>query len=245
VQCWGRDTTPWVGSSSSSGGQAPSSTPVSVPGLSKVAALSAGYDFMCALLVDGTAQCWGSETNGRLGDGASSGFPPGPVTVSGLDKAIALAAGNDGACALRSDGTVRCWGNGFYGQLGNGLELPAGGSSGGAGPSASPPVPVANIDDATGVAAGGEHACALRSGGTGQCWGWNSSGQLGDGTTTPSSLPVTVHGLQGAARIACGHEFACAAQAGGIVQCWGNNVRGQLGDGTFTDSPLPVTVHWQ
>ena len=248
VQCWGWDTTPATGGSTSSGGQMASSVPVPVSGLHGVAALAAGDDFMCALIVDGSVECWGSDIRGQLGDGSGVIFRPTPVSVLGIPRATAVAAGGSGACALGIDGTVWCWGDGSLGELGTGPgPSPAGStsSSSGAGPATSTPVLVQGVSGAVALAAGDQHRCAANSDGTVQCWGWNALGQLGDGAVSDfTTVPVAVSGLRGAVQLAAGYDFTCAALPGGIVQCWGDNVRGNLGDGTFDNSAVPVTVHW-
>jgi alpha-tubulin suppressor-like RCC1 family protein len=75
-----------------------------------------------------------------------------------------------------------------------------------------------------------------------KCWGFNGSGQLGDGTTTTRLFPVIVSGITNAVAIAAGEFHTCALLADGSARCWGDNSTGQLGDGTTTDRPAPTEV---
>jgi alpha-tubulin suppressor-like RCC1 family protein len=112
--------------------------------------------------------------------------------------------------------------------------------SGAEGTSASTTI---NCEGPVAIAAGGQHTCALLSGGAVECWGLNGNGQLGIGGTTGSSTPVAVSGLAGPAiAIAAGGAHTCAIVTGGGIQCWGANASGQLGDGSASDSWTPVAV---
>ena len=95
---------------------------------------------------------------------------------------------------------------------------------------------------ATSISAGGNHTCAIVAGGTVDCWGSNSSGELGDGSTTDRIAPVPVSGLTGAVAVSAGFSHTCALLSGGTVTCWGRNSEGQLGDGSATSSSTPVAV---
>jgi alpha-tubulin suppressor-like RCC1 family protein len=92
------------------------------------------------------------------------------------------------------------------------------------------------------VAAGLYFSTALLSNGTVEAWGFNSSGQLGDGTTTESHVPVTVSGLTGVKGLSAGWMHVVALMSTGSVVAWGSNLNGRLGDGGTADSSIPVAV---
>jgi len=150
---------------------------------------------------------------------------------------VQLALGYLHSCARKPDGKVRCWGENGAGQLGDGVSFEAGARA-----PALVPQDVAGVDDAIELASGLSHSCVIRRGGAVACWGLNSFGQLGDGTTTRSSSAVTVTGVTGATALAAGTSFTCAVLAGGAVSCWGANYSGQLGDNTKVDRPTAAPV---
>ena len=180
--------------------------------------------------------CSGGDSQGG---GPHSPEPGPPGSGPPLTGAVSLAVGSEHACAVLSGGSIACWGDGQEGQLGDGSRTLA----------ASRPVRVAGISDATSVAAGFSHTCALLTSGTVECWGGNESGQLGDGSATDSTTPVPVEGITQATAIASSNASTCALLATGEVACWGRNEWGELGYGTWTGpekcpSSVPLTDEW-
>jgi alpha-tubulin suppressor-like RCC1 family protein len=193
-------------------------------------AIAAGYFHTCAVTRAGGVKCWGLNGSGQLGDGTTVYQRDAAVDVSGLVGGVAaLAAGDGHTCALTSFGGVQCWGNNTQGQLGDGTttrrSVPAGVSGLASGVVA--------------IAAGYYHTCALTRAGGVKCWGWNGSGQLGDGTYTDRLVPVDVSGLaSGVAAIAAGGSHTCALTSAGGVKCWGARLLYE----TDTDDLIPVGV---
>src|SRR3989449_9708468 len=91
------------------------------------------------------------------------------------------------------------------------------------------------------VSVGGIHTCGVAAGGVAYCWGWNTRGQLGDGTSgTERWVPVRVVGDARFAAVSAGDRYSCGLTAAGAAYCWGLNGWGQLGDGARTDRPGPA-----
>jgi alpha-tubulin suppressor-like RCC1 family protein len=228
VECWGYDGYGGLGDGS---GSTLVTGPIAVSGITTATAVAVAENDACALLANGTVQCWGQGGNGQLGNGTTPADVLTPVTVSGITTATAITVGGVSACALLANGTIQCWGGNTYGELGNNSTT-----------NSSVPVTVNGITTATGVSANNFNACAVLSNGTAQCWGPNTNGELGNGTTTSSLVPVPVTGISNATQISTGFGFACATLAGGAAQCWGINTDGQLGNNSTSSSLVPVTV---
>jgi alpha-tubulin suppressor-like RCC1 family protein len=240
VGCWGNNYEGQMGDGTRITGDGSINVRVGlvpVVGISDATAIAAGDNHSCAVLADGRVQCWGETTNGKLGSGVSLPLfrDSVPVTVATVDDAVGVAAGYYHTCVLREGGTVRCWGMGLYGQLGDGTET-----------NRNRPleVDVLGITDAVAITAGAYHNCALRADGTVWCWGRNIEGQVGDGTISNANrrVPVQVIGITDAVSIGGGLGHTCAVLGDGTVRCWGDNIGGQLGDGTTTNQPVPVEV---
>ena len=135
-------------------------------------------------------------------------------------------------CAVKADGSVRCWGANGNGQLGDTTFIDR-----------TAPVSVPGIKDAVEIAAGDTHTCARRVTGGVICWGANADGQLGDGSVTQrSKASLSVGGISAAVAITSGTAHSCAVLADGTVSCWGANTSGQLGDGTLEQRTTPILV---
>jgi len=193
--------------------------------------VSAGGEYTCVTLPDGTGRCAGRNQFGQLGDGTGTNSSV-LVTPSGLTSAT-VVAGDEFNCALKTDGTAMCWGLGEKGQRGDGSFTQV----------AYVPVPVQGLTNATALSAGYNHACALLANATLRCWGSNTLGQLGNPSISgDTASPVAVPNVSGVLAVAAGAFHTCALLQDQTVRCWGRNDSGQLGDGTMTASSTPVTV---
>jgi hypothetical protein len=349
VVCWGANYSGQLGDGTTRDrGQA-----VAVVGVHDAVELSAGGAHTCVRTRDDVVHCWGWGEHGQLGDHESTREPRhDPVEVQGITDAVALALADGRTCALRSDGTVACWGAAptSWGDPAHCMPLPGGAFhcpealGGGSGtncgrtldgrvesharpreiidlapaialtsndhsiasldaegrlwrwtslsncdatgklevdpePVQHPPgtiqvladarcrlhregtvacVPegpthdasrpstemerVAGVADVVQIAGGRRHTCALRRGGEVSCWGWNGTGQLGNGTLIDSPSPQAVQGVSDAVELAAGDWHTCARLRSGAVRCWGANHAGALGDGTTQARSIPVAA---
>ncbi len=239
VWCWGINSAGQLGDGTTTRRR----TPVQVVGdggsgnLSNVVAISMGRvvggdNHVCAVKLDGTVWCWGRNTFGQLGDSTTTERHE-PVQVVGaggvgtLGNVIAVSAGRNHSCALKTDGSIWCWGRNAFGQLGNNSNVDS-----------TWPVPVATLSNAMAVGAGYTHTCALLVDGTAWCWGSNSAGQLGDNTLDDRLVPVQVTTSGGGGTLSdlvtiSTADHCCAVKGDGTIWCWGKNLYGQLGDGSY------------
>jgi alpha-tubulin suppressor-like RCC1 family protein len=236
VKCWGQNKYGALGLD-------PTITPVSgkpvaIAGLTNVASIGWGTSYdgphhICFVITGGTIKCLGLNANGQLGGGSASPYETTPVTVAGLGgTATQVTMGASHTCALLTDQTVRCWGSGLNGELGNSVSA-----------NSLTPVTVTGINTAIHIAASYYYTCAILADGTGRCWGLNTNGKLGNNSTVATNSPVVVSGLTNAIKIAASSYSTCALLSTGQVKCWGTGDYGAMGNGTWTSSnPVPVTV---
>ncbi|HYH59413.1 MAG TPA: hypothetical protein VD790_09370 [Thermoleophilaceae bacterium] len=250
VRCWGASFAGQLGyanTNSIGDDETPSSVgPVDLGAGRTATAITTGFVHTCALLDNGTVRCWGDSPDGRLGyaNTARIGDNETPASVGPVDlgagrTATAIAAGNQHTCAVLDNGTVRCWGEGFFGSVGYANTARIGDNET---PGSVGPVDLGAGRTATAITAGGFHTCAVLDNGTVRCWGRGFFGQLGYANTndigdteTPGSVgPVSLGGSVGPrdpleGYIAAGNAHTCALLDDGAVRCWGNGGNGQLG----------------
>jgi alpha-tubulin suppressor-like RCC1 family protein len=259
VSCWGYNPLGEAG-----GGTEARSTPARVAGLTDVVDLQSGAvsnigtgggtAWRCALSCaggsnracpsGGTVRCWSGRTTGneygQLGDGTNTTHTV-PAPVTGLTDATRIAAMYLHACAVRTNGTVACWGYNTSGQLGDGTVT-----------NRNTPVTVPGLSGAVEVGVGSGHSCAIVASGSERqvwCWGYNFHGELGVGNMVDSRVPQRVTGVADAADLRVLANATCVRRTAGAqagqVWCWGRNIESQLADGSNTNrfSPGAVTTN--
>ncbi len=242
VMCWGRnDLDPTLGNGvlGNGAGFGTQPTPEYVYGIDNATHVSTGFFTNCAVLEDQTVKCWGENTSGQVGNGTVSAVEKIPVQVTGLSDVVTVDVGGHNsspdttACAVKTDGTIWCWGDNASGQLGNGNT----------GTDSSVPVQVSSMADAVDVQLGGiSFACALRETGQVECWGSGDFNVQGDGGSSGSNTPGLVSNISTAVKIDAGFKHACAILQDGSMQCWGQGHKYQLGNQALTYQSVPDEV---
>jgi cysteine-rich repeat protein len=216
-------------------------------------AVAVGVSFSCALGYNGAVKCWGDNDSGELGlgDTRSRGAQPGqmgsnlPAIELGTGRtAQKVAAGYQGSCAILDNGSLKCWGENIFGELGLGDTDPRGTQSGQMGDNL-PAVELGTGRTALALAGGPNRACAILDNGSLKCWGENGFGELGLGDTNSrgsapgqmgDNLPaVDLGSNRTATAVAMGASVTCALLDNQSVKCWGSGFRGELGLGDTTD----------
>jgi alpha-tubulin suppressor-like RCC1 family protein len=246
VYCWGSNAARQLGSPELN---AYNPVPVSVTGLSTdrmrdIHEVSVGLDYSCACATSGEVFCWGERGNGRLGDNAASNST-GPVSprkvqipnsakTSGFDfvsDATSVRSGYGHTCILRKDGSVSCWGDNRYGQIGDPAL---------SGEFAAYARAVPGVSDVVQLTAGNNHTCVLTKAGRVLCWGANGHLQLGRPSDTHDGQASPVEGLQDPVAISAGYNKSCALQRDHKVLCWGSGIALGVDEQDISPAILPV-----
>ncbi|MEA2699194.1 MAG: hypothetical protein QOI66_3465 [Myxococcales bacterium] len=255
VKCWGDNAHGQLGvGDGNPRGVAPAQMGDNLPFVAlgpgdQVRAVAAGGTHSCALLITGQVKCWGDNFYGQLGVGdrrARGLFHDDlgaalPAVNLEQDGALAISAGRAHTCALLPslDGTVMCWGDNRFGQLGVGDRVARG--TGESAANDLVPIDLGSGGGIVAISSGANHSCALLSSGAVKCWGANEEGQLGQGDVRPRGIapgelgeqlnPVDLGPGRIATAVAAGGAHTCALLDDGAVKCWGANSAGQLGIG--------------
>jgi len=198
--------------------------------------IATGTGHSLALKPDGTVWAWGSSYNGKLGDGTIASGKSNPAQVKNIDNVISVDGGLHHTIALKSNGTVWIWGSNGDGRLadvsfndGNNILFP---------------VQIGNLNNIMEVSSGYLHNIVLKSDGTVWAWGWNESGQLGNGIIEDkiTQTPTQVNNLSDVIATSSFLSHNLALKSDGTVWAWGYNKYGALGDGTTENRGTPVQV---
>ncbi|MCL2451665.1 glycine-rich protein [Candidatus Saccharibacteria bacterium] len=255
--CWGSNSSGQLGDNTTNQRDLPTAISAGNTGLldgKRVKQIAAGNSHTCAIASDDTLYCWGSNTNGQLGDTTTNqhnvptAVSSGNTGLIGGKTAKQITAGTLHTCAIASDDTVYCWGSNGSGRLGdNSLTqrpAPTAVSSGNTG--------LVGGKTAKQITAGDAHTCAVASDGMAYCWGLGDTGQLGNGYTNNSSIPITISSyinpglLSGKTvqQITAGSNHTCAIASDGTTYCWGGNANSQLGNNGVGTQTLPTAINF-
>jgi len=231
IYCWGLGYTGQLGH----GLPADRTYPVAVNDASTFVAVTTGSRHTCGLTATGKIYYWGSNEHYQLGDGTgTTRYTPVPIADTSNSTFVAVSAGLEFTCGLTTTGKVYCWGRNQYSQLGDGTT-----------DNAPTPVAIADTSNSTFalIGTGRLYACAITTTGKGYCWGYNGSGQLGDGTTQPRALPTPLAAPAGITftSLATGSSHACGTTSTGMAYCWGGGSTGELGNGSTSGNVYAPT----
>ncbi|HEY1089208.1 MAG TPA: hypothetical protein VGE37_15995, partial [Archangium sp.] len=178
VMCWGANNYGQLGA----GDYMTSATPRQAIGVTNAVSISTGWYYSCAAESTGAVKCWGYNAEGQSSGTAGLFFnTPYAVIASGGGSFVGARAFST-ACATRANGTAACWGTNTNGQVGSGMtdSMPVGVTT------------VTGLSSVARVVSNGQSSCAVTTDGRGYCWGDNTGGKLGDGTTMQRTSPVEV-----------------------------------------------------
>lgn len=238
IKCWGRNNQGQLGTGDFTSSDQPRA--VALDAADIAIAVRAASVSTCALLSSGEVKCWGQGDGGQLG---SSSLPPNNKSQHPIKAdlpagahAVTLELGTGSACVKTLADDVYCWGANSDGAVGDQTTALR------ATPTRSNLSGASTCDT---IHAGSAHTCALLDTGKIECWGANTSGQLGTGEVSARELTPRTVALDASEHVAsmrAGSHHNCALLDTGKVKCWGLNMNGQVGVGNTTDTPSPSII---
>ncbi|WP_413559506.1 Ig-like domain-containing protein [Bdellovibrio sp. HCB209] len=225
LKCWGLGTSGQIGS----GSMTTKSTPTVIDSGVSYADVSAGESHTCGITTGKTVKCWGANTYYQVSQTGANTYSPTIVDSGILYNSI--QAGDQHTCGITSsDNLVKCWGQNSSGQIGQGTNTS----------SVSIPTAILGGETYSSISAGSSHNCGVTSSGQLKCWGYNGSGQLGDGTYVAKSSPTAVSASGDTYTGVAAGSSTCGILQSGLLKCWGADSYGQLGLGRSWGRPLPI-----
>ena len=230
LTCWGLDSHGALGNGNSDTSDKYTPQTITTPSDRKVVKVEPGATHTCILLDDGGVMCWGRDNVGQLGNGDTSDTIHAPSSNVALPEGRAatdLSVGDHHSCALLDNGSIACWGQNNYGQLGENTtthrsipiypHLPAGSS-------------------AVSVEVGPYNSCAILENSSLYCWEHNHYGRLGIGVSGGVyTTPMFVEGPTNIVDLSVNYDHACGLSENGSISCWARGKYGQLGNGQWGD----------
>lgn len=227
LKCWGYNTDGNLGD----GTNTQRNFPVVIDGATTYKAVAVGAYHTCAITMAGVLKCWGLNSNSQLGDGTNT-QRFNPVVITSGTAYASVSVGLTHSCAITSAGALKCWGSDDMGQMGDG----------GIAISRSTPYSVDSGNTYISVSAADDSTCAITTGGVLKCWGGNTTGQLGDGTTVDRTTPVVIDSGVNYISVSAGGYHSCGITTSNLMKCWGYNLLGQLGIGVTGGTQATPTV---
>ncbi|MFZ9596546.1 MAG: RCC1 domain-containing protein [Bdellovibrionia bacterium] len=230
LKCWGTNDSYQLGD----GTQINSTTPESITPEVHYRTVSANGKHTCAISTSHELKCWGQGNQGQLGNN-TSGLGSYGNTPTTIDRGVLYAqvqCGEYFTCGITPNGALKCWGSNGSGQLGDETLVNY----------ATTPQPIDRTTRYSLIATGASHACGITTEGILKCWGENSSGQIGNGSTNTQRSPQVIDEKNSYTSVAVGARHTCGLTTSGTVKCWGLNGSGQLGIGHIQSKNTPQDI---
>ena len=244
--CWGSNGSGQLGTGTVGDR---SHVPIAIGGGHIWKIIAPGSSHVCGIRTDDVAMCWGSNSDGQLGDGTTNDSAT-PVAVSGGHSFASIDGGGANTCGITTAGLLYCWGSNHVYQIGNNVTNQV---------DQLTPTRVHDPDSAANnwnkailkVSVGGHFACAIDEDNRGYCWGNSYENATGTGDGSYPKVPKRIHKPNGSANwdatfidISAGMDHTCAIRSSGEARCWGTELYGQLGNGGSANQSekFPVKV---